>query len=129
MAKTTKAPETAIRVRGDLKQKDVRNLELEAVRVPINHLVNPKSSSFREVMLKAAIAAGWIEDPECKTTERMEGKERVVEYWFDGELVDDMDPKACYAAGEVIVNLMAEYTTLDPNSSTPPPTSGSDEAS
>lgn len=115
MADKKKQAEPILRVRGDLKQRDVRNLELEAVRVPNDRLVSPESFSFREVMLKAAIGAGWIEEPACSTSEHMDGKKRVVEYYFDGVLVDELHPQVCYRAGGAIVDLMAEFKTLDPN--------------
>lgn len=105
-----------ITIRGDLKQRDVRNLELEALRVGHDYLVKPASSSYHEVMLKAAIGAGWIEQPTCRVEEKRVDKKRVVEYWFGDALVDDLDPRVCYAAGDAIVELMVEFTSLDPNS-------------
>lgn len=101
-------------IRGDLKQKDVRNLELEALRVGHDYLIQKASSSYHEVMLKAAIGAGWIQEPQCRKVERVEGKERVTEYYFGDVLVDDLHPRACYAAGDVIIELMADFTSLDP---------------
>lgn len=104
-------------IRGDLKQRDVRNLELEAIDVGHEYLNSPISSSKHEAFLKAAIGAGWIESPECKKATRFEDKKRIVEYYFDGVLVDDLDPRVCYAAGEVVIELMVEFTSLVPNSS------------
>lgn len=121
-----KQQEPLITVRGDIKQKDVRNLELEVLQAGHNYLVAAVSSSYHEVMLKAAIGAGWVEHPPCRKEEKMVNKKRVVDYYFGDTLVDDLDPRVCYAAGDVIVELMVEYTSLDPNLLMPPSTSDSD---
>ncbi|MFW6069652.1 MAG: hypothetical protein ACOC9X_01290 [bacterium] len=114
-----KKSDAIVTIRGDLKQRHVRELELEALRVGHDYLTQRASSGFHEAMLKAAIGAGWIEEPFCEKQERREGRERVVEYYFDGELVDDLDPRVCYAAGDTIVTLMADFTRVDPTLSTP----------
>lgn len=124
MAETKEKAEPLVRIRTDIKQKDVRNLELEALRVGHDYLMQKASSSYHEVMLKAAIGAGWIESPSCEKRERREGKERVVEYFFGDTVVDELDPRVCYAAGDAIVELMAEFTSLDPTSFTRSPAQG-----
>lgn len=100
----------AITIRSDLKQRDVTALELELARMPGDYLMLRNASSRMAAYLKAAIGAGWIEKPACEV--RVSGKERV--YLFDGEDVDDMHPRACYAAGKTVSDLMDKFTTVDP---------------
>jgi hypothetical protein len=102
----------SITVRSDLKQRDVTALELELVRVPGNYLMLGKASSRMAAYLKAAIASGWIVEPETEVKD--EGKDKRL-YLLDGVDVDDMHPRACYAAGKVISDLMDEFTSVDPN--------------
>ena len=103
-----------ITVKTDLKQRDVRKLEMALLEVP-ERLIMRASSSHHEAMLKAAIAAGWITEPECKVRDVTENGERTREYWLNGSMVDDMAPRECYAAGHVIEVLYQEFTSLDPN--------------
>lgn len=106
-----------IEVRGDLKARDIANLELEALRTGQDYLIDGRSFSMRYVFLKAAIGCGWIASPECKKTENVVNGSRAAQYYFDGEPVDDMDPRDIMVAGGVIVDLFLEYTSLDPTKS------------
>lgn len=110
----TKAKEKALPViRGNLKQRDVRNFELEMAQLP-DRLIQRVSSSYHEAALKAAIGAGWIEDPACeKKVSRVNGQQQA-EYYYGDTLVDDMHPKACYQAAHAIVELHEDFTSLDP---------------
>lgn len=103
-----------IEVKTDLKQRDVRALEMALLAVP-ERLTARFSSSHHEAMLKAAIASGWIASPECKVRDVVEDGKRIREYYLDGVLVDDMDPRACFKAGHIIEMLYQEFTSLDPN--------------
>lgn len=101
-----------MKIRADLKQRDVTALELELARMPGNYLMLKHASSRMAAYLKAAIGAGWVEEPDAEV--KTEGKERA--YLLDGVDVDDMPPRDCYAAGKAVSDLMDEFTSVDPNS-------------
>lgn len=108
-----KKPEPVV-IRGNLKQRDVTAFDLALVHVP-NYLMMRAASSRMAAYLKAAIEAGWIEQPECKFREVTEDGETKREYLFGGVDVDDSDPRAVYRAGKAVSDLYDEFTSLDPS--------------
>ena len=106
--------------RSDLRQRDLRALELELLEIPRPMSIRV-SATHHEAMLKAAIGASWIESPETikKVIVEVEGdkEKKVNKYYFDKTLVDDMLPNDCYRAGHAVSVLYNEFTSLDPNSS------------
>lgn len=103
-----------LQLKEEWKQRDVTRLELELSLIP-QRLNVSSSSSFRAAMLKAAIGAGWIVAPEAKKRTVTEDGATRIEYLIDGVDVDDLPPKVCYQAGNVIGLLYDEFTSLDPN--------------
>ena len=103
-----------IELKTPLLARDVRALELELAGLP-ERLLARASFSHHEMILKAAIGAGWIANPEAKKREVIEDGVHSVEYFLDGQLVDDSDPGVVYRAGHVIESLYQEFTSLDPN--------------
>ncbi len=113
MSKATPEPTPLVVVKDDLRQRDVRALELEMLNLP-SRLLMRASSSHHEAMLKAAIGAGWIVEPKCRRRDVIEDDEKNTEYYFGDVLVDDLPPRVCYQAGHVIELLYEEFTSLDP---------------
>lgn len=105
----------AIVLRGDLKQRDVTALEMELIKIPGSYLMLRNASSRMAAYLKAAIATGWIVEPETATRQVTEGKSTRTEYLLDGVDVDEMDPRDAYRAGHAVSELYDSFTTLDPN--------------
>ena len=102
------------KLKDKLVARDVRNLELELAELP-DRLLSRASFSHHEMILKAAIAAGWIEEPETKKRQIVENGETFAEYLWDGQLIDDMEPQIVYGAGHVIEKMYKGFTQLDPN--------------
>ena len=117
MMSKAKERQPAVQIRGDLKQRDVRALEIALIDIPrpSGLLGIGAASIYMEAMLKAAIAAGWVDEPECRMREVIENGKRLIEYYFGDTLVDDLPPNVCYRAGAIISQLYNEFTNLDPN--------------
>lgn len=95
------------KVKENLVELDIENIERELVRMPLMALTNTAKAS----KLKAAIAAGWIVAPPCEVGE-FEGAKR---YFYNKQNIDEMHPGAVRWLGDRIDNIYSEATEVPKN--------------
>ena len=74
------------RLKGELTQLDVEKLETALLKLPVRALTNTAAAS----KLKAAIEAGWIEEPSTEVGD-FKGEKR---WFYSGKNIDEMKPGA-----------------------------------
>lgn len=108
-----------LKLRDDLKQGHIEKFEIEINAMPhLFGVTNRGTSSRNGAILRSAIAADWIIEPEAekvKVTKQANGKsETEVHYLFNGERVHDMHPGQVSYIGKHIGDIYDQLTDISP---------------
>ena len=97
-----------------LTQGDFEELEMALVKMPsvISILRNSGMSIAHGAYLRAAIQAGWIISPECKTMTEDKTGERS--YYYSGKNVDELHPAIVGWLGQRVIDKHDSIMTEDP---------------
>lgn len=95
------------KIKQDLVESDIEALEKELLAMPRMALTNTAKAS----KLKAAIEAGWVEEPATEVGE-FEKKKR---YFYNGQNVDDMHPGAVRWLGDQVDTKYNEAVEIPKN--------------
>jgi len=96
------------KLKDELLQKDFEALEDALIKLPRSMLLrNTNSSLSSGAMLRAAIRAGWIEAPECRSL--TDDTNKKAAFFYAGKDVDEMHPAAVDWLGKQVDN---RYNTM-----------------
>ena len=97
-----------------LTQGDFEALEMALLDMPriVALMRNADMSVAHGAYLRAAIQAGWITAPECKTLVGETTKERA--FFYDGKNVDDLHPTHVRWLGQRVLDTHDSIMNEDP---------------
>jgi hypothetical protein len=95
------------KLKKNLVELDIEKLEKELILLPRLALTNTAMAS----KLKAAIAAGWVEEPDCEAGDFGDEKR----YFYDGVNIDEMKPGAVRWLGTQIDNAYSDAVEIPKN--------------